>query len=47
VLIVLVTFLADIQDSEPIPQRATVRIVKQPPGRLPSGHADTSGTFAS
>lgn len=30
-------FLADIQDAEPIPRRATVQMVKQPPGRTTLG----------
>lgn len=30
-------FLADIQETEPIPRRATVQMIKQPPGRTTLG----------
>lgn len=30
-------FLADVQDAEPIPRRAAVRMVKEPPGRTRVG----------
>lgn len=34
--------LADIQDAEPVPRRAVVRMIKDPPARPPSAPSGTS-----